>query len=636
MEFLEQHEGLGMRTKEEDSEDEFHVRDNNNNNNDGEEEEEEEEHHIQHLNLDYNEQELKQIAESLAPQVTSLLDTNEAALEEMLAKDEKDWYIQEQTFNLSHDFKDADPSEDEDEDEDGLDRLRKELEASHDFEFPTFPSTLEYFVLQNSKEDFNVDVNDDHDNIHNHSHESESDENDIETNNGPTAYTLYDHAKYLNLQFDNSDLGYPTCPLLTKHEASKFLDRLEDEERDSVHYTHSNIMTRKERKKMIHTVFNTNQEYIKPMSGEALSRIYEGFDGASNWSQDEVQGTKSNRHKHRSDAKHTVCIKDAQGKYVMGKEEILPVRTMTFQVRPDVLCGAVMDAVYSALVHLDAEITKRQGGHLRALVPGSWVPEPSYSHFRPFGANQGHGITSPMMRPQRMTEGMVFLPSFVIDVQLCLKRSSRTMERVLLTRVFRISPGQILDDGPICPEVPLVPSSDHGTESSSSHGESINITKKNWNLREASSLFQRMRSVAQSGGRLGFDDKDFSDIQEKEDAILSTPNTKSSSTLRNVLTSPLRLFSPSKPKRVNQPKPVLNFVRFDAEESMMEGLDSARSLASQKLVSFFIVTPSVYDDPCDIDPIPSLSYVDWTWIQASWRFITSCLNELESRNLAYR
>jgi hypothetical protein len=47
----------------------------------------------------------------------------------------------------------------------------------------------------------------------------------------------------------------------------------------------------------------------------------------------------------------------------------LPVRTLTMRLRPDVLCGAVMDAAAQSL-H-DAKVWKRQGGHLQALVASS-------------------------------------------------------------------------------------------------------------------------------------------------------------------------------------------------------------------------------------------------------------------------
>ena len=53
--------------------------------------------------------------------------------------------------------------------------------------------------------------------------------------------------------------------------------------------------------------------------------------------------------------------------------EDLPVRTIAYQIRPDVLCGAVLDAVVSALTNDAAAttviITKRQGGVCQATIP---------------------------------------------------------------------------------------------------------------------------------------------------------------------------------------------------------------------------------------------------------------------------
>lgn len=48
------------------------------------------------------------------------------------------------------------------------------------------------------------------------------------------------------------------------------------------------------------------------------------------------------------------------------------VRTVTIRIRPDVLCGAVMEAVCAVLVNeLSADIVKRQGGHVMATVPAA-------------------------------------------------------------------------------------------------------------------------------------------------------------------------------------------------------------------------------------------------------------------------
>ena len=632
-----------------------------------------------------DEEDLKRIAESLAPRVTSLLDSNEAALEEMLAKDEELWTTS--NYDTSGYFDDNEDNDDDDEDDDGLEQLRQELEASHGDWGSTSILTDPCSVGQQdppphtplskppSTNTFDTQVQHRQEpskklfpssNSSFDSHPSDTlrvvdNPNDETNNNNNTqTYTIYDHAKYLNLQFDDTDLGYPTCPLVNTQHVQLFLESLdylntEGSASEPLHMqqqldnqdttydsntTHTLIKTSKSRDEMIQGILLCNKEYIKPMSNDGLSRIYEGISGLSSsqhpWYEQDVKKLRNKKRKNRAD----ISIKDVNGKPIPhGNSELLPVRTISIQIRPDVLCGAVMDAVYSALHSMDAEVTKRQGGHLRALVPGTWIPEPSYSHFKPFGANQGYGMAqmfgSPTLLPQLMSDGMVFVPPFVVDVQLCMKRSSRTAERILLTRIYPISPGQILDDGIVCPDTSTEKPLSNTMEQSSSHSISMESDRNNWNLRETASLFQRMRDVAKSGGTLGFSAERRSDDNDYDSNAYSTPKPKSM--IRNVLTSPLRLFSPSKPTNTpKRNKPTLNFVRFDAEENVFKGVDSARTLVTEKLISQFTVTPSILDDMGDIEPIPSLSFVDWPYIQSSWRFVKSCLNELESRNLAYR
>ena len=87
-------------------------------------------------------------------------------------------------------------------------------------------------------------------------------------------------------------------------------------------------------------------------------------------------------------------------------EEPLPVRTITVRVRPDVLCGAIMDAAAHAFEILPSDCTthiiKRQGGHLR---------------------------------------GAVYLPkeqlAYVADIQLCTQKND-VLERRLLLRFYHI------------------------------------------------------------------------------------------------------------------------------------------------------------------------------------------------------
>ena len=65
--------------------------------------------------------------------------------------------------------------------------------------------------------------------------------------------------------------------------------------------------------------------------------------------------------------------------YGLGElaQDSLPVRTLTIRIRPDVLCGAVMDSVFASVEACSdhsLRLLKRQGGHLRAVVVNGKVP----------------------------------------------------------------------------------------------------------------------------------------------------------------------------------------------------------------------------------------------------------------------
>jgi hypothetical protein len=75
-----------------------------------------------------------------------------------------------------------------------------------------------------------------------------------------------------------------------------------------------------------------------------------------------------------------------------------PVRTLTIRIRPDVLCGAVMDAVFASIVACsdhNMNLLKRQGSHLRAVVVNGKIP-------------------------------------YVLDAQLCITRSDNYQRQLVL------------------------------------------------------------------------------------------------------------------------------------------------------------------------------------------------------------
>jgi hypothetical protein len=143
--------------------------------------------------------------------------------------------------------------------------------------------------------------------------------------------------------------------------------------------------------------------------------------------------------------------------------ESLPVRTLAIRIRPDVLCGAVMDATYQALQHLQACIEKRQGGHLSAIVPGAvYIPMSDFVEDAP-------------LEP-------IEYPPFRVDILLCTYKSE-DCPRILLTRIYHVSsntdsasPG---DRSSVPPSIPM--------------NEALKDTAS-CKLREACALLQRVRN----------------------------------------------------------------------------------------------------------------------------------------------
>ena len=165
-------------------------------------------------------------------------------------------------------------------------------------------------------------------------------------------------------------------------------------------------------------------------------------------------------------------------------EPVPPVRTVTIRIRPDVLCGAVMDAISTAVTDVGGEITKRRGGHLRCSVPGYWLGR-GKSASRQTSANELDGMglgsldgaaTTPIQAatPGALTPGVeseedhlassfshllspfsshskaqkhgsqqrpakdrILLPPITVDVQLVTRKLTRECERMLLIRVYK-------------------------------------------------------------------------------------------------------------------------------------------------------------------------------------------------------
>lgn len=668
------------------------------------------------LEKEYDEEELKTVASKMSPRVSSLLESNEAALDNLLSKNYQTWLDEEKKFGAKLP---ADVGSDE---EDGIEEelnrladaeqlLRDELEMS-DMGF----GFLSYLDVEGSEEDSSEGGQGSHEEDYeinhveqsggesNYSHESShiidgraaseqqlfSDTNDIEPEMNPgtshlqqqqqkqgseisgddrgtpeenknlnssfesssnrmRSYSLYDHANFIGLLFDDTDLGYPTCPLLTKDDAVYFCKISDDCVLTQNHNVDGSVeRTSRFEQEAVKELDKCFREYVKPMTSSALCRIYTGLEEGTKYTANKnrkLRGKKSEIEEEDQDDVG-ISIKDSDGSGIEAKQEIIPVRTITIQVRPDVLVGAVMDATYTSIISLNGEVTKRQGGHLRALVPGRWIKESSYLPFRYSpSAEKADMFGSPVsLSKGDFMNGMVFLPPLVIDAQLCTKKKSLFAERVLIIRAYRISEGQVLDhDAAVCPRSPP-----HAASTKRDIRESdlsTDLIRPNNILRECSSLFQRMKTVATVGGKIGFDMGELLEDDHTVEESLPLCDVTEVSGFRKLLTSPMKLFSPKSQKAKNQHTPKSNprknkqqalNVRFETDDGPLIGVGAAQKLASKKLLSTFIETPSVMDKDASTDPIAALSEGDWPFIQSTWLFLSDCLNELDNRDLSFR
>jgi hypothetical protein len=158
----------------------------------------------------------------------------------------------------------------------------------------------------------------------------------------------------------------------------------------------------------------------------------------------------------------------------MPQEEPLPVRTVAIRIRPDVLCGAVMDAIHHAFEILPNNCTthvlKRQGGHLRGAV---YIP------------NKALG--------------------YIADVQLCSQKND-ALERRLIVRFYHIQDdpealnelGQTLQQ-----KVPQSPALEAGPEEK----ENEEKLAANRHMKQSCSLIQRLMASQQQGGSKKMDFK---------------------------------------------------------------------------------------------------------------------------------
>lgn len=268
--------------------------------------------------------------------------------------------------------------------------------------------------------------------------------------------------------------------------------------------------------------------------------------------------------------------KNTNNMSILNVEEPLPVRTVAIRVRPDVLCGAIMDAAHHAFELLPntctTHISKRQGGHLRAAV---YVPN--------------------------------LKVAYVVDMQLCTQKND-TLERRLLVRFYHIQDdpealhelGQTLQRRQQQQQHESAPASLGFSEYS--YGESIrgenNVMEQeklaaNNHLKQACSLIQRLMAAQQQGG-----------VQRMD------------------------------PKQQSSWLGLKDHRAFESKGAMQAAI-------GYHLESNFKSCPSVREENKKATPtirrltLPSLSAKDWPMLDVSWTLTSHVIEELDTRDCTF-
>jgi len=405
------------------------------------------------------------------------------------------------------------------------------------------------------------------------------------------------------------------------------------------------------------------REFALPLPASDLKRLYVGLT--------DTTAPKNNNHAHGGggggggdeDATmdpHAVdpanrSLLDSEGTSALWESEndvFLPVRIIAIRIRPDVLCGAVMDAVNHALDNLGAEVVKRQGGHLRgvvgALVTGG-LDDVDLQHPRTTTASGGaaaaaaaaggsHNIAPVNHYFLQPPSGQ--LPPFIVDAQLCLYKGGSTLnepsssccERHLVIRTYHaVLPNEdphsdVMNSLP--PPTPELQRID---------------PKPHLRLREVASLVQRiesdgaatkiMRTVGgSSSGSGGGGGTTPPPTTTTPGAVAPSPNPATTTPGGELATSPPPHDDSTAPPPRRGWSPLKMFTSNPSSARRFTDKGELAMAVTSQLLNQFRPCVSVTAGTLTI---PALSDDDWPVVQASWRFITECWTELESRDLSY-
>ena len=508
------------------------------------------------------------------------------------------------------------------------------------------------------------------------------------------SYSLADHAVTLDVTRKVSDRGLYTRPFLSRNEIEtlgvvtlpSWIARPGGEE-DSTNNTSRG------REMYMNRVLSCTTEYVEPPKSKTLRKLFSGWSpGPGERRPEDERGERGSRMDGYEDSKLVTAYSPNISSNSADNEdddndnfeevpsrshshhqivmEHLPVRTVTTRIRPDVLCGAVMDALTTAVEKIGGEMTKRQGGHLRSIIPGRkmrvWMPgewereqskvdeeedgeHDSDEHVRntSFGSHDSdsHSVvsmlssisfTSPVKSPKPKGPKFKVLPPYLVDAQIVTKKLGKECERVLLIRVYRIQDvaqqRSGADDQEELLDVPA-PLDLIAKVDLKSDGRRVDLeleSKRSVSaLQDAASLVQRLRAVGGEGFAIDQPQPMLTPLDEQDnESVTSHASTKSYlKSFGDAISSPIRYLGGS------SVAPLLNSPSPSRSKS-----STVMGLMSNELRRKCQASPSVggYSKSDKSHGLyPCLAKEDAPYVQSSWIFLKLCIEELDQRCLGY-
>ena len=498
------------------------------------------------------------------------------------------------------------------------------------------------------------------------------------------SYSLADHAVTLDVARKVSDRGLYTKPLLSRNEVEtldmvtlpSWIARPGVEEDSSINNTSRG------REVYMNRILSCITEYIEPPKPKTLRRLFSGWVPGPGERRPEDEGGGRGRLDGDEDSKLVTAYSphnsphdstendddenddfgDVRSRSRSQQEiimEPLPVRTVTTRIRPDVLCGAVMDAVTTTVEKSEGEMTKRQGGHLRAIIPGRrirvWIPgeweeeqskvDEKGEERHPSGQvdSDAHSVvsmlssmsfSSPSRTPKSKRPTFKALPPYLVDAQLVTKKLGKECERVLLIRVYRVQDvaQQRSDDQEELLDVPD-PLDLTSIVDFMGDGSRIDLELESRRsvsaLQDAASLVQRLKAVGGEGFVIDQPQSMLNPLDEHENESV-TSNVSTATYLKSfgdAITSPIRYLSGSSvAPLLTSPPP------SGSGAKTVMGLMTVE-LRKKCQASSSVGTYSKRDKAHGL--YPCLAKDDAPYVQSSWIFLKACIEELDQRCLGY-